>query len=123
MKIATSAMLLGASLLLSSPALAGQAGILSMKLENDVLSGGRDSHHTNGLETAWCFHSTHSFKEAVLAAANLGDDADTTAAITGQVAGAFYGKQGIPAAWLDTLYLAAEIEDTALALLQAAQAR
>jgi ADP-ribosylglycohydrolase len=39
-----------------------------------------------------------------LAAANLGDDADTTAAITGQIAGAFYGFGGIPSQWVHTLY-------------------
>ncbi len=47
----------------------------------------------------WCFATTDSFAEAVLRAANLGDDADTTAAICGQLAGAYYGLDGIPAAW------------------------
>lgn len=54
------------------------------------------------LEAAlWCFWTTNSFREAVLAAANLGDDADTTAAITGQIAGAYYGEKGIPRDWLE----------------------
>ena len=44
-----------------------------------------------------------SFAAAVLLAANLGDDADTTAAITGQLAGALYGASGIPEAWLQRL--------------------
>jgi ADP-ribosyl-[dinitrogen reductase] hydrolase len=49
------------------------------------------------LEAAlWCFCQTDSFEQAILKAANLGDDADTTAAICGQVAGAFYGEEGIP---------------------------
>lgn len=53
------------------------------------------------LEAAlWCFATTDSFADAVLAAANLGEDADTTAAVCGQVAGAFYGLSGIPAEWL-----------------------
>ncbi|MCL6530782.1 MAG: ADP-ribosylglycohydrolase family protein [Meiothermus ruber] len=66
------------------------------------------------LEAAlWCFAHTDSFAEAVLAAANLGEDADTTAAVCGQVAGAYYGVQGIPAAWLERLALGSEI--TALA--------
>lgn len=52
------------------------------------------------LEAAlWAFHTTGSFAEGCLAAANLGNDADTTAAIYGQLAGAFYGAEGIPAAW------------------------
>lgn len=52
----------------------------------------------------------------MLEAANLGDDADTTAAIVGQVAGAFYGMQGIPANWLDKLHMREEILGMAEAL-------
>lgn len=48
---------------------------------------------------AWCFEHTHTFAAAVLRAANLGDDADTTAAVCGQIAGAFYGEQAIPDRW------------------------
>jgi ADP-ribosyl-[dinitrogen reductase] hydrolase len=56
------------------------------------------------LEAAlWCFDRTASYRDAVLLAANLGDDADTTAAVVGQVAGAFYGIAGIPPAWLERL--------------------
>ncbi|MBT2294845.1 ADP-ribosylglycohydrolase family protein [Pseudomonas fluorescens] len=63
------------------------------------------------LEAAlWCFHQTDSFTDAVLAATNLGDDADTTAAIVGQVAGAFYGMQAIPSDWLQKLWMRQEIE-------------
>jgi len=58
----------------------------------------------DSLEAAlWCFHRTSTFKDAILMAANLGDDADTTAAITGQIAGAFYGVNGIPPEWLEML--------------------
>jgi ADP-ribosyl-[dinitrogen reductase] hydrolase len=42
-------------------------------------------------------------------AANLGDDADTTAAVAGQLAGAFYGESGIPQRWLKKLTMAADI--------------
>lgn len=51
----------------------------------------------------WCFATTDSFQDAVLKAANLGDDADTTAAICGQLAGAFYGVQAIPAHWRERI--------------------
>jgi ADP-ribosyl-[dinitrogen reductase] hydrolase len=62
------------------------------------------------LEAAlWCFWTTGTFSEAVLAAANLGDDADTTAAICGQIAGAYYGQTGIPVSWLEKLAMRAEI--------------
>jgi len=54
------------------------------------------------LEAAlWAFHNSDSYEEGVLKAVNLGDDADTTAAIYGQLAGAFYGIQGIPRRWVD----------------------
>ncbi len=70
------------------------------------------------LEAAlWCFWTTESFEQAVLQAVNLGDDADTTAAICGQVAGAFYGKLGIPARWRDRLAMRQEIETLADRLL------
>ncbi len=50
------------------------------------------------LEAAlWAVHDASSFEEAVLRAVNLGDDADTTGAVAGQLAGAFWGESGIPA--------------------------
>lgn len=62
------------------------------------------------LEAAvWCFWRTNTFAACVLLAANLGDDADTTAAVAGQVAGAFCGESGIPAPWLHKLAMAQEI--------------
>lgn len=69
------------------------------------------------LEAAlWCFAHTDSFEQAVLAAANLGDDADTTAAVCGQLAGAYYGVKAIPLRWLEKLTKAAEISDIAVQL-------
>ena len=62
------------------------------------------------LEAAlWCFAQTDNFKDAILLAANLGDDADTTAAICGQIAGAFYGVEAIPIQWREKIALADEI--------------
>ncbi len=56
------------------------------------------------LESAlWCFHKADSFEEAILLAANIGNDADTTAAICGQIAGAFYGCVGIPKHWVNLI--------------------
>lgn len=50
------------------------------------------------LEAAlWAFHKTDNFKDGALLAANLGDDADTTGAVYGQIAGAFYGA--VPEEW------------------------
>lgn len=54
----------------------------------------------DALEAAlWAVAGAGGFRDAVLRAANLGDDADTTAAIAGQLAGARWGAAGIPAAW------------------------
>lgn len=76
------------------------------------------------LEAAlWCFDRTGSFDAAVLQAANLGDDADTTAAVCGQVAGAFYGVQGIRGDWLQKLAMRAEIEALAAKLFELAGAK
>ena len=81
----------------------------------------REIHGTGyvvrSLEAAlWSFWQTDSYEGAILKAANLGDDADTTAAICGQVAGAFYGEEGIPAHWLQRLAMRDEIRNLADAL-------
>lgn len=56
------------------------------------------------LEAAlWAFAKSTSFKEGCLLAVNLGNDADTTGAVYGQLAGAFYGESGIPKEWLEKL--------------------
>ena len=66
------------------------------------------------LEAAlWAFHRSDNFRDGTLLAANLGDDADTTAAIYGQLAGAHYGAGGIPAEWLEQLAMAEEITSMA----------
>ncbi len=47
----------------------------------------------------WAFHKTNDFKTGCLTVVNLGDDADTTGGIFGQIAGAYYGVEGIPEEW------------------------
>jgi ADP-ribosyl-[dinitrogen reductase] hydrolase len=71
--------------------------------------------------TLWCFDQTTNFRDCVLMAANLGDDADTTAAQAGQIAGAFYGESAIPREWLSTLVMVDEIRDMADSLATLAQ--
>ncbi|MBX0331399.1 ADP-ribosylglycohydrolase family protein [Oscillochloris sp. ZM17-4] len=51
----------------------------------------------------WAFHQSSSFEAGAILAVNLGQDADTTGAIYGQLAGAHYGEQGIPDTWRDTV--------------------
>lgn len=71
----------------------------------------------DSLEAAlWCFYTTENFKDAILRAANLGDDADTTAAICGQVAGAYYGENIIPLSWLNNLAMKELIYDFSVSL-------
>ncbi len=56
------------------------------------------------LEAAlWAFYRSDSYRAGALLAVNLGDDADTTGAVYGQIAGAFYGEESIPAAWREKL--------------------
>ena len=66
------------------------------------------------LEAAlWAFDRTDNFRDGCLLATNLGDDADTTAAVYGQVAGAFYGLDGLPAAWRAKITMHDEIIELA----------
>ena len=81
----------------------------------------RDPPHIRGtgyvvdaLEAAlWAFQRSDSCREGALLAVNLGDDADTTGAIYGQIAGACYGADAIPATWRATLAMADEINSLA----------
>jgi ADP-ribosyl-[dinitrogen reductase] hydrolase len=74
------------------------------------------------LEAAlWAFSRSHSFKQGCLLAVNLGDDADTTGAVYGQLAGAFYGEQRIPESWRTQLAYRDLIESFAIQLFHLAQ--
>jgi ADP-ribosylglycohydrolase len=71
-----------------------------------------------GLEAAlWAFYDAKDFREAVLRAVNLGDDADTTGAVCGQLAGAYWGESGIPKQWRDGLAKPEMIEKALAGLL------
>ncbi|HEV2747763.1 MAG TPA: ADP-ribosylglycohydrolase family protein [Allosphingosinicella sp.] len=101
----------------AEPAIAAiLAGSWRGKARQEIRSSGYVAH---SLEAAlWAIGETGSFRDAVLLAANLGDDADTTAAVTGQLAGALYGQSGIPAEWLDKLAWRERIEALGRALLE-----
>lgn len=86
-------------------------GAYRSKTEEQVSGSG---YVVESLEAAlWCFMTTDGFEAAILRVANLGDDADTTAAVCGQVAGAYYGESGIPTHWLERLTMRAEITELA----------
>ncbi|MEM6476424.1 MAG: ADP-ribosylglycohydrolase family protein [Pseudomonadota bacterium] len=87
------------------------------KARGEIRSSGYVAH---SLEAAlWCVDDSDDFASAVLLAANLGDDADTTAAITGQLAGALYGLSNMPAHWLEKLAWREELEGLAERLIEA----
>ena len=98
------------------------AGRVSPGLEPVALGSFRGKHPPEirgsgrvlqSLEAAlWAFWHSTNFGEAVLKAVNLGEDADTTGAICGQIAGACWGESGIPRDWLDGLARKDELEAT-----------
>ena len=77
------------------------AGELAGVPRDDIRSGGfvRDTERA----ALWCLANTSSYAECALAAVNLGDDTDTTAAVAGGLAGIAYGMSSIPDDWLSTL--------------------
>ncbi|MEA1071729.1 ADP-ribosylglycohydrolase family protein [Sphingomonas sp. LY160] len=86
------------------------------KRREEMLSSGYVAH---SLEAAlWAVGRTGDFRAAVLLAANLGGDADTTAAIAGQLAGALYGASGIPREWVEKLAWSPRIRCMAESLLE-----
>ena len=71
------------------------------------------------LEAAlWAFHRSTDFRDGALRAVNLGDDADTTGAIYGQIAGAYYGADAIPVEWREKLAWGSEIDQLAVELYE-----
>jgi ADP-ribosyl-[dinitrogen reductase] hydrolase len=73
------------------------------------------------LEAAlWAFYHSSTFEEGCLIAVNLGDHADTTGAVCGQIAGAYYGGPGIPSGWTEKLAMRPTIESLADRLFKSA---
>lgn len=69
--------------------------------DNQIYSSGYVVHT---LEAAiWCLLNTMSYKQCVLKAVNLGDDTDTVGAVTGGLAGIYYGAESIPKEWTDVI--------------------
>lgn len=92
------------------------AGSFRTKRPPEVVGSG---YVVGSLEAAlWAFHDAQDFRQAVLRAVNLGDDADTTGAVCGQLAGAWCGASGIPAEWRRGLAGLDVIEPILVRLLQ-----
>ncbi|SMB98668.1 ADP-ribosylation/Crystallin J1 [Hymenobacter roseosalivarius DSM 11622] len=81
---------------------------LALIPQQDMQSTGYVVHT---LEAAlWCLLRGEWYADTVLTAVNLGDDSDTTGAVTGGLAGLYYGVENIPTDWLNTLVRRADIE-------------
>ena len=92
------------------------AGSFRSKQPPEIVGSG---YVVKSLEAAlWAFHDAKDFREAVLRAVNLGDDADTTGAVCGQLAGAFWGESGIPQEWREGLARPEMIETALWGLLE-----
>lgn len=91
------------------------AGSWRGKERHQIRASGYVAHSLEA--SLWCLGRTETFADAVLLAANLGEDADTTAAITGQLAGALYGLSGIPEHWRERIAWSPRIVCMAEALL------
>ncbi len=83
------------------------------ELDESKISG--SGYVVDTLEASiWCLLTTSSYSEAVLKAVNLGQDTDTTGAVTGGLAGLLYGIGGIPAEWKSQIVRHDDIEDLAI---------
>ncbi len=92
------------------------AGTYQDKTESEIKGSG---YVVKSLEAAlWAFWNSESFEEGALLAVNLGDDADTTGAVYGQIAGAYYGVKGIPEHWLNKLAWKDQLIESANQLIQ-----
>jgi len=92
------------------------AGSFREKQPPEINGGG---YVVDTLEAAlWALYETNDFESGAFKVVNLGDDADTTGAVYGQLAGAIYGVGSIPDSWLEKLVMRDEIENYADQLLK-----
>lgn len=94
-------------------------GSFKTKLESEIRASGYVVHT---LEAAlWAFYNSDTFRDSALLAVNLGEDADTTGAVYGQLAGAYYGADGIPIEWREQIARLHDIEMLGFALFELAR--
>ena len=103
-----------------APAIARVANGSFLREQPPVIRG--DGYVTRSLEAAlWAFAESTCYEDGALLAVNLGEDADTTGAVYGQLAGAYYGVDAIPERWRETLAKRDVLESFASRLDQSAQ--
>ena len=79
--------------------------------DKEIFSSGYVLHTLEA--SIWCLLTTENYKTATLKAVNLGEDTDTTGAVTGGLAGLLYGFDTIPKSWLQQIARKDDIEDLA----------
>ncbi|GAB2825018.1 ADP-ribosylglycohydrolase family protein [Ferruginibacter profundus] len=77
--------------------------------EENIFSSGYVLHTLEA--SIWCLLTTDNYKDAVLKAVNLGEDTDTTGAVTGGLAGLLYGFNNIPTNWIKQIAKHNDIEE------------
>ena len=98
---------------------ADEINLFDRILQNDMSTISDEDIRSSGyvldtLESSlWCFLTTSTYEESVLKAVNLGGDTDTTATVTGGLAGIFYGYNAIPEKWLSTIAKRGQIANLA----------
>jgi ADP-ribosyl-[dinitrogen reductase] hydrolase len=96
-----------------------EVDVFNRLLKGNIYELPEEKIHSSGyvvhtLEASiWCLLTTDNYKDAVLKAVNLGEDTDTTGAVTGGLAGLLYGVEAIPKEWIDKLARKDDIEDLA----------
>jgi len=96
-----------------------ELALFSRILDEDIKILKESSIHSGGYvlntfeASIWCLVNTENYEDAVLKAVNLGNDTDTTACVTGGLAGLLYGYDAIPQVWIHEVARKADIEDLA----------
>ena len=106
----------------SLPVDSKEVALFDRLLKNDISKYQKESIYSSGYvlhtlkASLWCLLTTSNYTDAVLKAVNLGDDTDTTGAVTGGLAGLFYGADNIPESWRKQIAKHDDIENLAARL-------
>jgi ADP-ribosylglycohydrolase len=94
-----------------------EVALFDRVLTGDIRNHEKSAIHSGGYvintieASLWCLLNSNKFSDAVLKAVNLGNDSDTTACVTGGLAGLYYGYNAIPQLWIEILARTDDIKD------------